>query len=110
MYLAKVKSLEDQLAKLNGKHKELRTRRNLEMEGFKTDVELIRKKTRIYDEYLHRVKTLIDDNPKNALEMARSQQLDIQPVKEQLDKLESQIGAAKTLGTALLQEERKDAS
>ena len=96
MYLAKIKALEEQLEKTNKKYKELRTRRNLEVEGFKNDIEQIRKKLRLYDEYMHRVKKLIDSDPARAIEMARSQELDVEPVKEQLNKLDSRIEAAKT--------------
>ncbi len=98
MYLAKIKALEERLARTTQKYRELRTRRNLEIEGFRTDVEQVRRKTRIYDEYLHRVKKLIDTNPARAVELAKSQGLDVEPVREQLDKLDTEIGLARSEG------------
>eukprot|EP01022_Parablepharisma_sp_SALTPOND_P001081 TRINITY_DN105551_c5_g1_i1.p4 TRINITY_DN105551_c5_g1~~TRINITY_DN105551_c5_g1_i1.p4 ORF type:complete len:271 (+),score=38.37 TRINITY_DN105551_c5_g1_i1:1490-2302(+) len=95
MYLTKIKTLEGQLDKLQKKYKELRTRRNLEIEGYKTDIGQIRKKTRIYDEYLHRVKKLIDENPARAIELAKSQELNVDPIKEQLEGMEARLGKTK---------------
>ncbi len=97
MYLAKIQNLEGQLDSLQKKHKELRTRRNLEVEGYKTDLEQIRKKIRVYDEYLHRVKKLIDTDPAKAIEMAKTgNELDVDPIKEQLQAMENRLEGAKT--------------
>jgi len=95
MYISKIKTLEEQLDTQTKKYKELRTRRNLEVEGYKKDIENIRKKTKVYDEYLHRVKKLIDENPAQAIELAKQNILDVEPIKEQLQNMESKIGNSK---------------
>eukprot|EP00826_Nyctotherus_ovalis_P035860 TRINITY_DN3117_c0_g1_i12.p2 TRINITY_DN3117_c0_g1~~TRINITY_DN3117_c0_g1_i12.p2 ORF type:complete len:144 (-),score=48.97 TRINITY_DN3117_c0_g1_i12:88-519(-) len=91
MYLAKIASLEEQIAILERKYKNLRTRRNLEVEGYKVDMEQIRKKIRIYDEYLYRVKRLIGKDPERAVELARNQELDVNPIREKLEDMEAKL-------------------
>jgi len=91
MYLAKIASLEQQLAILERKYKNLRTRRNLEVEGYKTDMEQVRKKIRVYDEYLYRVKRLVGNDPERAIELVKNQELDVNPIKEKLEDMKANL-------------------
>ena len=91
MYLARIAALEEQLSKLDMKYQNLRTRRNLEVEGYKTDMYQIHKKIRIYDEYLHRVKRLIREDPKRAIELAKNNELDVEPIREKLQDMEAKL-------------------
>lgn len=67
IYLEKIRTLEDNLERTNKKYNALEMRRNLEIQGFQRDIDTVKRKTRIYDEYIHRVKKLIDENPKEAI-------------------------------------------
>lgn len=70
----------------------MEARRKMEIEGYQRDIEMVKRKIRIYDEYLHRVKKLINENPKEAVKLATNQEekneLDISPLKDQVQKLE----------------------
>ena len=103
IYLAKIRALEENLKKSNAKCKDLERRRTMEIEGFHRDIDTVKRKTRIYDEYLHRVKRLIDEKPKDVvgikasimnIDMANREgenELDVVPLKEQVEKLEGEL-------------------
>jgi len=94
IYLTKIRTLEESLEKEKKRYKDLEQRRKMEVEGFQRDVEGVKRKTRIYDEYLHRVKKLIDEKPKEVIEMAsRGEEagIDVAPLKEQVAKLENEL-------------------
>jgi hypothetical protein len=81
------------------KHKELEARRVGEIEGFHRDLDTVKRKTRIYDEYLHRVKHLIDEKPKDVIDLAQrgeNSELDVVPLREQVQKLESELEQIKS--------------
>ena len=113
IYLGKVRALEEGLEKERKKNKELEQRRKMEIEGFQRDIESVKRKTRIYDEYLHRVKKLIDEKPKEVLEMAERGEetgIDVSPLKEQVAKLESELEQIKArhLEPAALEPEKEE--
>lgn len=93
--MTNIKKLETQYEKVNKQYEEIKVKRESEVEFFKTDVAQIRKKTRINDEYLHRLKTLIGKNPTRAVEMVKSQELDVEPIKSQLATLDAKLNTFK---------------
>ncbi len=84
----RVHALEEQAARANKKWQESERRRKLETEGFVRDVEMMKRKARVYDEYMHRVKRLVDQGviPDAGL-------VDVEPVKQQVEKFESELDA-----------------
>lgn len=67
IYLNKIRTLEEGLERANKKTRDIEQRRTMEVDGFHRDIEMVKRKTRIYDEYLHRVKKLIDQKPKEVI-------------------------------------------
>ena len=94
IYMAKIRTLEDNLARSTKKCRELEARRARELEGFHRDLDGVKRKTRIYDEYLHRVKNLIDEKPQDVIDLAQrgeDSELDVVPLKQEVQKLETEL-------------------
>ncbi len=113
IYLNKIRALESALEKERKKAKDLEQRKKMEVEGFQRDIEGVKRKTRIYDEYLHRVKKLIDEKPKEVIEMAaRGEEagIDVGPLKEQVEKLEDELEEIKArhLDSVSVQPEKEE--
>ena len=47
--------------------KDLERRRTLELEGYGRDVDMVKRKIRLYDEYILRLKKLVEDNPQQIM-------------------------------------------
>jgi hypothetical protein len=43
------------------------TRRKLEVEGFGRDIESVKRKIKLYDEYMSRLKKLVQENPSEVI-------------------------------------------
>eukprot|EP00826_Nyctotherus_ovalis_P008352 TRINITY_DN12158_c0_g2_i3.p1 TRINITY_DN12158_c0_g2~~TRINITY_DN12158_c0_g2_i3.p1 ORF type:complete len:411 (-),score=166.25 TRINITY_DN12158_c0_g2_i3:227-1459(-) len=67
VYMEKIRALEESLETARKSYRSLMRRRRQEVESFYRDIEGVKRKTRIYDSYLHRVKKLIDQNPKEII-------------------------------------------
>ena len=66
-YLNKIRMLEQKLEEDRRNYELLAKKRKEAVSGFYRDIEGVKRKTRIYDDYLHRVKRLIDENPKEII-------------------------------------------
>jgi len=94
IYLNKIKGLEEGLERANKKYKNLELHRASEIEGCKRDIDMVKRKIRIYDEYLHRVKKLIDEKPKDVIDLANSGELNdigVGTLKRQVEELEGNL-------------------
>jgi len=69
VYLGRIRALEESLESIRRRHRLFAKKRKQEVDNFYRDIEGVKRKTRIYDSYLHRVKRLIDKNPKEIIGM-----------------------------------------
>lgn len=94
VYMGKIRALEESLEAARKGYRSLVRKRRQEVESFYRDIEGVKRKTRIYDSYLHRVKKLIDQNPKEIIDMAERGEekgLDVELLREQVSKLENEL-------------------
>lgn len=96
IYLSKIKNLEDNLEKEKRMYDNLKQRRDLEIEGFHRDIKDVKRKTKIYDEYLYRIKKLVNneshENVQNEGEDSNEEnEEDVKPLKDQVERLESEL-------------------
>ena len=64
IYKSKIRNLDEALRKEQRAYDNLQLRRNLEIEGFHKDIDTIKRKAKIYDEYLNRMKKLTSEESK----------------------------------------------
>ncbi len=67
IYLSKIQVLEENEKKLTKKYSDLERRRNLEIEGFGRDVDGVKRKIKLFDLYMARLKKLVQENPQEIM-------------------------------------------